>query len=334
MAFEKVVLGCSGLAGLYRHVDEEEATLIVQLALRLGISTFDTAPHYGLGLSETRIGSVLRALVESRRIRLITKVGRVVMPLSETLNLEEWMVDGDNSLAFPDADPRMRGVFNYSASGVYASYQQSLTRLNVSSSSIHSLRVHDCESEERINQLLHPESGGMWELVRMRADGVIQEIGLGMNDAKSCLRILNAVPAGTIDSVLIAGVWNLIDQDGLPLLNECRVRGIPVFIAGVFCSGLLVGGDHYKYEPATDDVRALAAQWAVLAKVACVPLPVLAIAFARAHVAVHSIVLGVSSVGELEEIACWLGQVPDLRLIWEQAAVLGLLTKEALQVMR
>jgi hypothetical protein len=136
-------------------------------------------------------------------------------------------------------------------------------------------------------------TGGVDALVEMRESGIIEAVSLGMNDPHYVKRMLLEKPNGTFDSVMSAGAWNLIDQDGLELMLLCQSRGVKIHNAGIFASGLLVGGDHYKYEKAPAEIIARREKWAALAEKHGVPLPAAAIAFALAPAVVEKAAVGV-----------------------------------------
>lgn len=147
-----------------------------------------------------------------------------------------------------------------------------------------------------------------------------------MNDANFARKIIKMCPPGTFDSLLIAGSWNLIDQDAHSLLQECLELNIEVHNAGIFCSGALVGGDHYRYSSIPKEVSTKIEIWRGLCDSAGVPLPVAAFAFSSLHNAVTKIVVGVSSARELEELLTWLPSADKVpRSLWKQAADIGLI---------
>ena len=187
-ALNKVILGCSGLAGdllsrsvllfepgkaslipgLYSAVGDEEASSLLDRALREGIESFDTAPHYSMGLSEQRMSAFA-----SRMNRIYTKVGRVVLPYAEckdSPSLDMQNIPCVNSIFTETKD--WACVWDFSRTGVEQSFAQSCSRLTTSG--IYGLRVHDCETDERVAQLLDPYSGGIWLLREWRHSGKIK----------------------------------------------------------------------------------------------------------------------------------------------------------------
>jgi D-threo-aldose 1-dehydrogenase len=328
---DRITLGCSGLAGLYTSIGDEEATRIIEYALNLGITCFDTAPHYGMGLSETRIGAYSHKIPS-----IITKVGRIVVPLSEALlstRIDQGNIPGSTSV-FPESIVNAC-IFDYTRQGFQTSYDDSCRRLKTSQ--LFGIRVHDCESDLHVNELLDPDTGGIQLLREWRTSGAVQDISLGMNDPHFTMKILQASPPHTFDSILIAGSWNLLDQSALPLLNECRRRNIKVHNAGVFCSGLLVGGSHYKYSDCSESSSVLTqlAQWKELCSKHQVTIPVAAIAFAFGSLALDSVVFGVSKVSELEQIVQWCDEANHVSCcgLWRDACSQGLITVDVLDTL-
>ena len=147
---------------------EKEAASLLELALQVGITAYDTAPHYGMGLSEQRMSAFA-----NRMPRIYTKVGRIVLPYEECKSspfLDSQNIPGVNSVFSETKD--FACVWDFSRDGVLRSFEQSCQRLT--SSSVYGLRVHDCESEEHLSQLLNPRSGGIWLLREWRQSGKIK----------------------------------------------------------------------------------------------------------------------------------------------------------------
>lgn len=327
MVLHRFILGCSGIAGLYQPCIESEA--IIQESLNAGFTQFDTAPHYGLGLSEERMSKFA-----PRLDRIYTKVGRIVCRTQEAdpTRIDKGNLPGITSV-FPEASREFVGVFDYRADGVRRSFEQSKARLGVDF--VFGLRVHDCERPESVEELLREDDGGLWELLRLRDAGACAHVSLGMNDAAFALSILRRAPMGAFDSILIAGAWNLIDQNGADLMRECWLRRVRVHNAGVFCSGALVGGVHYKYAACPPHIQAKVAKWAQLCADLDLPLPAAALAFALLPTAVGAVVLGVSSVRELREILAWIELIESkhaaLQTLWRQAVEQGILHEHFLE---
>ncbi|KAK3236585.1 hypothetical protein CYMTET_53283 [Cymbomonas tetramitiformis] len=223
-----MIAGCSALAGIFQTLAEDVALETVKAALDAGIVDFDTAPHYGLGLSEERTGKGLAKHSGGRQFRLWTKVGRLIKMKSKVTpgdKIEEENVAGSPGCIFPSTPTGVVPVLDYTATGAQQSYNDSRQRLGVP---IYGLRVHDCEDEWRLSNTLDSKAGALKGLVGLRRAGTVKAVSLGLNEPNDILRILRTVPAGTIDSVMVAGAWNLLDQNAAELLCECQRRGIKV----------------------------------------------------------------------------------------------------------
>ena len=333
VSVDRLILGASPLAGIYEPIDDARATATVGAALDAGFTRFDTAPHYGLGLSERRLGEALRAHgVGGTTVKVYTKVGRVMKPIDEVTEEEretvvEWgNVPGREGCIFPEAPTDVLPVLDYSAKGFETSHEDSLKRLGIER--IEGLRIHDAETPERYEAAM--EGGGVRALTALRDAGRVSEISLGMNDAEYVLRMIRENPPGTFDSVMMAGAWNLLDQDGLDVLLECQERGVKVHNAGIFASGLLVGGSHYKYGPAPDEVKQRTERWKQLADEHGVPLPAVAIAFASTPEVVDACAVGVKSPEEVAQSIAWLDDAAKIPpALWTDARARGLLDPRA-----
>merc|ERR1719329_367778 len=173
------------------------------------------------------------------------------------------------------------------------------------------------------------------ELRKMREEGVIIEVSLGMNSNGSSphlgvpdeiVRLIRGAGQGVFDSALLAGGWNLLCQDGLPCLMECQRFGIGAQIAGTFASGLLVGVDRFAYLSAPEEMKEKAQRWRALAEKHGVSLPAVAVAFAALPSCVSHVVIGMASASQVEQnlaIVAESGRVPVA--IWAEAKAEGLL---------
>ena len=329
-----LAFGASALAGIYDALPPEKANDAVAKAIEVGMRAFDTAPHYGLGLSERRLGDGVRFAFDGDRARaneetrVYTKVGRVIKPESEVSEEEkekyvEWgNVPGREGCIFPEATRDALPVLDYSAAGFERSHADSLKRLGLDR--VVGLRIHDAETPERFEAAM--SGGGVEALVRMRERGDIDEVSIGMNDPSYVLRMIRESAPGTFDSVMLAGSWNLIDQDGYEVLLECQERNISVHNAGVFASGVLVGGSNYKYAPAPEEIKSRVARWRSLADAYDVPLPAVALAFALAPAVVDLCAVGFKSPDEVEQSVAWLAAARDVPPdLWRDAKAQGLL---------
>lgn len=326
---KEIIVGCSGLAGIYTALGEAQAVATVKRALEQGFDKYDTAPHYGCGLSEERLGTALRQHAPNGGdgLRVWTKVGRVVKSKTEVQaghEVEHGNVLGNPGCIFPETPSDRVPVLDYSRSGIVSSHRDSLRRLG--RASLEGLRLHDAETEPRFAASIVPESGGLAGLVELRRDGAIKEVSAGMNDANYLLRLLRDAPEGCIDSLMTAGVWNLLDQSGYELLCDCQQRGVRVHNAGIYASGLLVGGTTYRYATAPAVMVERAGKWEQLAKKYGVTLPVVAMAFALLPEVVEFVAVGVKSPEEVDATLATAIQVAAVPpMLWQDAKAIGLL---------
>lgn len=276
--------GGAPLGDLYGELDDAEAIAAVDAAAQAGVTLFDTAPLYGRGLSEHRIGTALRRRPRAS-FALSTKVGRVYAAAPNGVRNREGYVGG---LPF-------EGRFDYSRDGCLRSLEQSLLRLGVASVDI--ALVHDLDPwahgdalEERVREVL----GGAWRaLSDLRDQGVVRAIGLGVNDAGVCARFAREADP---DCVMLAGRYSLLEQPALAFLDLARSRGIGVMLGGVFNSGILatgpVRGAKYDYRDAPPDVLARVRRIEAVCRAHDVALAHAAVQFPLGHPAVSSVVLG------------------------------------------
>jgi D-threo-aldose 1-dehydrogenase len=268
----EIAFGCSGLGNLYREVDEGAARAILQLAWDRGIRYFDTAPHYGRGLSETRVGAFFAGRDRSS-YALSTKVGRLLSPGPQLAEADGFV----NPLP-------MRVRYDYSGDGLEASFEQSCERLRtrfVDIVYVHDIgeATHGAANAEHFADLM---GTGLDRLRRLKAAGRIGAFGLGVNERQVCLDVL---AEAEIDVILLAGRLTLLDRSAEErLVPLCRQRGVSLVLGGVFNSGILatgpVPGAHYDYGPAPAEVLAQVAALERRAEAAGVTLAAAALRFA------------------------------------------------------
>jgi D-threo-aldose 1-dehydrogenase len=300
--------GAAPIGGLFEAVSDEQARATVDAAWAHGVRLFDTAPHYGVGLSERRLGA---ALADREGYVLSTKVGRLLVPSAS---------GGRDGQGF-DVPAAFERVWDFSGDGVRRSLEESLGRLGLDRVDIALIHDPDAHADQAISEA-YPA------LAELRAQGVIGAIGVGMNQWQVPLRFVQETD---IDVVMLAGRYTLIDQSGLPLLDACADRGVRVLAAGVFNSGLLATSTPagtYNYEPAPADVLDRARRIAKICERYDVPLPQAAMAFPLRHAAVASIVIGARSPEEVAtNAALWERPVPDN--LWSELEAEGLLSRPA-----
>ena len=277
----RLSLGTAALGGLYTSVSDADCTDTVLAAIDNGINFIDTAPHYGKGTSEVRIGKALAGRDRSTFV-ISTKIGRLLVP--STTDIDDFFMDADNTV---------ERKFDFSASGVRQSLEGSLERLGLDSVEILFIHDPDANADEAILEA-YPE------LDRMRSEGIIKAIGVGMNQCETPTRVIKETD---IDMVLIAGRYSLLDQKALEgLLPAALERNVDIIAAGVFNSGILanpVKGATYDYVPASDALLAKALRIREVLEGHKVSLTSAALQFPLRHPAVKSVLVGCRSAAEV-----------------------------------
>lgn len=294
LALPRVGLGTAPLGGLYDLIPVEQSTATVRQALERGVAFFDTAPHYGAGLAETRLGEAL-AGVPRESFVLSTKVGRLVDVFGEDAHQD------------------------FSREGVLRSVEASLERLGVDRIDV--LHVHDPDFV-----MTEALAGAFPAVEELRREGVVQRIGVGTNRWEVALR---CVQETDIDCLLLAGRYTLLEQAGAvdELFPACEASGVDVILGGVYNTGILatgpVEGARYNYQIASDEVMARVAAIAQLCEMHGVALPHAAVQFVLRHPAVTSVVIGARTPGEVDElVSAAEARVPAE--LWEDLAGLGI----------
>jgi D-threo-aldose 1-dehydrogenase len=278
------VLGCSQLGGLYRPMSDADAQSVLECAWESGIRHFDTAPHYGAGLSERRVGRFLRQFPRDA-YTVSTKVGRLLVDTD---------VDVEGDCGFFGGDRKQR-VLDYSADGVRRSLADSLSRLELDR--VDTLYVHDPEGPW-LDQAIDK---GYPALHRLRAEGVVSHVGVGTNEAGPLLRFIRETDA---DQVMLAGRYTLLDRSGGQALAECRMRNVRVVAAGVYNSGLLADprpGATFDYDDASADLVARAREYQRRCAEAGIPLRAAAVQFVLRNAAVSQVAVGSRSPRQLRD---------------------------------
>ncbi|MFI1092500.1 aldo/keto reductase [Streptomyces sp. NPDC020917] len=304
-----VSFGAAGLGNLGTEVSEEQARATLDAAWDAGIRYFDTAPHYGLGLSERRLGEALRHRPRAEFV-VSTKVGRLLRPRSDTSGS-----DIANGFAVPATHER---IWDFSAAGVRTSIEESLTRLGLDRIDV--VYLHDPDHHE--HQVF---AEGYPELERLRDEGVIGAIGAGMNQTRMLDRFVRDTD---VDVVLLAGRYTLLDQTALDsLLPDAFRRGVSVVIGGVFNSGLLAAprsGATFDYAPAPSALLDRALRMETVCENHGVPLRAAALQFPFGHPAVSSVLVGARSAEEVRDAAA-LSARPLPAALWADLLCSGLL---------
>jgi D-threo-aldose 1-dehydrogenase len=303
-------LGSAPLAGLYQEVPEEQGMEVVERTWSAELRFFDTAPLYGSGLAERRLGRALRGRPRSEYV-LATKVGRLLRAGAPR----------DPTQSFVGAPP-LNPVFDFSAAGAVRSLAESLERLELDHIDV--VHVHDPDDH-------HDEAltGAYQALDGLRRAGRIAAVGAGMNQTAMLARFAREAE---FDCFLLAGRYTLLDQSGLAeLLPLCAQRGIAVIAGGVFNSGVLADpgpGARYNYRPAPPAVVERARRLQAVCEEHGVPLAAAAIQFPLGHPAVTSVLVGARSAAELDEdLRLFRWTIPSA--LWADLRRQGLIAREA-----
>ena len=284
--------GGAPIGNLYRPIDDEAASDTIDAALTAGIRWFDTAPYYGFGLSERRLGD---ARVGNRMI-ISTKVGR-------SLDQNHSVRDDAERHGFHSAEP-WSPRFDYSGSAMTRSIEESCRRLRIDRidiAFIHDIgaATHGARNDDHMAQLM---GSGLAALARLRDDGVIGAIGVGVNDTAAAADMIDT---GMMDVVLLAGRYTLLEHAAsASFLARCAAEDVALVLGGPFNSGILAGSQgRYNY---AEPPPAITARVTALRKIASsfnVPLAAAALQFCAAHPAVVSVVAGFGSAWEVDEAA-------------------------------
>ncbi len=281
-------LGGAAIGNLYRAVDDDTALAAVRAAHEGGVRYFDTAPHYGLGLSERRLGQALAGLPRDEYV-LSTKVGRLLEPHPAPTG-------SDLAAGGFDVPDRLVRRLDFSADGVRRSLDASLERLGTDHVDI--VYVHD--PDDHLDQAI---AEAVPALVRLREEGVVGAVGVGMNGWEGPDRV---VRESDVDVVMLAGRWTLLDRSGQPLLERCLHRGVSVVAAAPYNSGLLAtpqpaADAHFDYAEVSPAVLQRARDLAGRCADAGVELPAAALQFPLRHPAVASVVVGMRSAAQVAQ---------------------------------
>ncbi|HXH33829.1 MAG TPA: aldo/keto reductase [Plantibacter sp.] len=284
----RLAYGAANLGNLYRALTDDEAWAILDAAWDRGVRFFDTAPHYGLGLSERRLGAFLQTKPRDEYV-LSTKVGRLLVPNPEG----EGTLDTANDFAVPAT---LRREWDASEAGVRRSLDESLARLGLDRVDV--LYLHDPERHD-------PETGissGIPALAALRDEGLVGAIGIGSMDVDA---LLAAVRTGLTDLIMIAGRYTLAEQPAAAdVLPACIEHGVGVVAASVFNSGLLARtvpdpDGRYEYGAVPPEVFDRAVAIAEVCRRFDVELPAAALQFPLRHPAVQTVAVGASRPAQM-----------------------------------
>ncbi|HEX5184144.1 MAG TPA: aldo/keto reductase [Allosphingosinicella sp.] len=309
--------GAAPLGNLYRPIDDQRARETLRAALEAGLNYVDTAPYYGFGLSEIRVGEVVRDFPGTI---VSTKIGRLLVPAA---------VASDRLRHGFRSPMPFEPMFDYSADGVLRSHEASLERLGLDR--VDMIYVHDIGRlthgvlhEQRLREL---DEGGGWRALReLKEAGAVSAIGIGVNEVEICLELIERAP---LDIILLAGRYTLLEQTALDtLLPRCVEKDISVVIGGPYNSGILAGGRNYNYGPAPEAVIDRARNLSRICARHNVALGAAALQFVLAHPAVTSVVPGLASPEEVRETLA-RAAAPIPASLWAELKQEGLLHPDA-----
>ncbi|MBM7067473.1 aldo/keto reductase [Actibacterium sp. 188UL27-1] len=325
LTFTELGFGTAPLGNLYKAISDTEARATLDTAWDGGVRYYDTAPLYGLGLSETRLNGFLRDKPRNDYV-LSTKVGRLMQPCPP---------EGRTGLGKWFEVPQRREVYDYSYDGVMRSIEFSMERLGVSRIDI--LYVHDlcifthgskAASDARIDEFF--DQRGYDAMLKLREEGAVAAIGGGVNEWEVCQTLAER---GDFDLFLLAGRYTLLEQDALTsFLPLCEARGIGIVAGGAYNSGILatgpVSGAYYNYDPAPQDILDRVARIEAICQSHGVPLVEAAFQFPLRHPAHVSVIPGGQGAAETQSnLKAAHAEIPaDL---WAELKAEGLLRQDA-----
>ena len=286
--------GGASLGNLYEAVSRDSAMAALDAAWTSGMRYFDTAPHYGFGLSERRFGDYLRDKPRDSYV-LSTKVGRLLHPVPE---------DQVPNLGFVNPLP-FKLEYDYSYDGIMRSVEFSYARLGLNRIDI--LYVHDIGvythgvelTKVHLAQLL---DGGIKALEELKSSGTISAYGLGVNEVEVCLNVMRRAP---LDCILLAGRYSLLDRSAeAELIPLCREAGTSLVIGGVFNSGILATGakpgSHFDYGPAPQEVLTKVRAMEAIAAESDYPIAAAAMQFPLTEPSVATVLIGTAKASSLQ----------------------------------
>lgn len=285
--------GAAPLGNLYRARSDRDCADLLTAAWDGGLRYFDTAPLYGFGLSERRLGSFLQTRPRDDFI-LSTKAGRVLKANAAHHAQRDYFIDAD------PYEPH----FDYSYDGIMRSYEDSLKRLGLDRIDI--LLMHDIgaatHGEDHGARFREAMSGGVRAMEELRRSGAVGAIGLGVNEWQVCAE---AMTLATWDVMLLAGRYTLLEQDSIDFLNLCTDMNVRVIAAGVFNSGVLVAKHieqaTFNYDVAPPDIMARVKALAAICTKHNVPLGAAALQFPWSHPAISTVLMGIGTRDELTQ---------------------------------
>jgi D-threo-aldose 1-dehydrogenase len=317
--------GAAPLGNMFRNIPDREADATVEAAWEEGTRFFDTAPFYGAGLSEIRLGKELRKHQRSDYI-LSSKVGRIVLD-----EIEQKPRNFREKGNLFEHGTRNKIVYDYTERGTVKSIEDSLKRIGVSHLDfvwIHDV-ARDFHGDDWVAAFEVAHRGAMIALTKLRSQKVIKAWGLGVNRVEPCELLIDMTEVQP-DGFLLAGRYTLLDHElSLErLLPACAAKNVDIVVGGPYSSGVLAGGNHFEYAPASPQVLAKVHKIKVLCEKFGIPIKAAALQFSLAHPASVAVIPGASKPQRIVEDHLALNTtVPDD--FWYELRKAGLVSKNA-----
>ncbi|BBP77586.1 MULTISPECIES: aldo/keto reductase [Pseudomonas] len=318
--------GTAPLGNMFRAIPEDEALATVDAAWEQGVRYFDTAPFYGSGLSEIRLGEALARHPRDQYV-LSSKVGRVILDEVEDVAARDL---GEKAGVFAHGRPN-KIVNDYSADATLRSIEDSLKRLRTDRLDI--VWVHDIAQDfygdEWLEYFNVARKGAFRVLSRLREEGVIKAWGLGVNKVEPCeltLQLAEAQP----DGFLLAGRYTLLDHERAlqRLMPEAAAQNVDIVVGGPYSSGVLAGGTNFEYQPASPQILAKVERIKAIARDFGVDIKAAALQFSLANPAVAAVIPGSSRPGRIvEDVAALQVKIPAE--FWQALRSAGLVAGNA-----
>lgn len=303
-------MGTAGIGNLGEGISDEVARRTIVAAVDSGLEVFDTAPHYGLGLAETRLGNALKD-IGATGLRLMTKVGRVLEPNPSPTG-------SDLSAGGFAVSDILRRRFDFSAAGIERSCEASLARLQVDE--LDTIFLHDPE-----DHMAQARDEGVSAALELKRAGVARRVGVATNSVETASAFAED---GSVDVVMLAGRWTLLDRTGRAALEACAAKRIAVYCAAPYNSGILAESvvsraSRFDYAEAPTAVMDLAEQMADLCRDHGTVLPQAALQFPLRHPAVQRVIVGARAPAEIQEtVLRFEAPIEDLGL-WRELEALA-----------
>ncbi|MFG2881784.1 aldo/keto reductase [Streptomyces sp. NPDC048297] len=321
----KLGFGTAPLGNMFRAIPDEEAAATVEAAWDQGVRYYDTAPFYGAGLAESRLGAVLSTKPRDAYV-LSTKVGRVVLDERE---------DGDRDLGekgglFEHGNPN-KMLHAWTAEATERSIEDSLKRLGVDRLDI--VWVHDIAQDFHgdlwLNKFEEARTGAFRVLSRLRDEGVIKAWGLGVNRTEP-IELTLALDEPQPDGFLLAGRYTLLDHEHAleRLLPMAQEQDVDMVVGGPYSSGVLAGGTHFEYQQAPKEITEKVARLKALAQKHGISIKAAALQFSLAHPVAAAVVPGATRPSRIaEDVAALTERVPAA--FWTEVRAAGLVSPAA-----